>query len=373
MSTPHEQKLNTILDQLKAYHGTQPIGLSKNSVPHLVPNPKDARFKRPKINMRSLNNVIEINPQTRTCTAESGVAFVDLVRETLKYNLVPMTVPELKTITIGGAVSGCSMDYVRFSHFDTYWTFLKDRCALAEDDFIDGIIHGPDHFVACLGNFVDEAPRLSRYDREKIFYKSTAHLTEDYFTTSDYFFRYDTECHWLTSQIPLFENKIFRWLFGKYFLGSTNLITWSRRLRHIYGLKKRQDIVVDVFIPATRMTEFYTWYQKAFDFYPLWLVPYRMEKIYPLVSDGLQQILQGEHLFIDCAIYGKKNDDLTRDLSKELEDQVFNLNGVKTLIGKNHYSKEKFWKIYNKPLYEKVKKEMDPRGMFGEVFSKMCG
>lgn len=438
--SPHTEKLQNITTQVKSFSSSrQPISFSKNSVPHIVPNPKDPRFKRPKINLKSLNDILEIDADKKICVAESGVAFVDLVRETLKHGLVPMTVPELKTITIGGAVSGCSVesmsykfggfhdscleyevvtsdgcvvtcsraqnsdifemihgsygtlgiltkltfklipartfvkvDYVRFSSFDTYWKFLQDRCAIADDDFIDGIIHSNKHFVVCLGNFVDTAPRLSRYDWTNIYYKSTAHLAEDYSTTSDYFFRYDTECHWLSRQIPLFENKLFRWLLGKYFLGSTNLIKWSRRLRHIYGLKKRQDIVVDVFIPSLRMAEFFDWYQKTFDFYPLWLVPYKMDKIYHWVSEGLRSKLKEEHLFIDCAIYGKKNDDLSKDLSKELEDKVFELNGVKTLIGQNHYSKERFWEIYNHPLIEKTKNRVDPKKMFGELYSKMC-
>ena len=47
--------------------------------------------------------------------AESGVTFVDLVRATLRRGLVPIIVPELKTITVGGAVSGCSIATVMVS------------------------------------------------------------------------------------------------------------------------------------------------------------------------------------------------------------------------------------------------------------------
>ena len=143
-------------------------------------------------------------------------------------------------------------------------------------------------------------------------------------------------------------------------------------MRHFLGMKKRQDIVVDVFIPATRMTEFFTWYDKTFDFYPLWIVPYTMPAIYPWVSEGLRNKLKGEHLFIDCAIYGKKNNKVGIDFSKLLEEKVFELDGVKTLIGENHYSKERFWGIYNKPLIEKTKNRIDPKRMFGELYTKMC-
>lgn len=38
------------------------------------------------------------------------MTFVDLVAGTLEHVLVPVVVPELETITVGGAVSGCSIE-----------------------------------------------------------------------------------------------------------------------------------------------------------------------------------------------------------------------------------------------------------------------
>src|SRR5438874_128180 len=79
----------------------------KKAVSHQVP--KAARRSDERIDVGDLDQILTIDPARRICTAESGVTFVDLVRATLAHGLVPQLVPELKTITVGGAVSGCSV------------------------------------------------------------------------------------------------------------------------------------------------------------------------------------------------------------------------------------------------------------------------
>jgi FAD/FMN-containing dehydrogenase len=435
----HRQKLADIIEQLEQRRETgESVAWRKGSVPHIVPDPKDPRFKKPKIDLRGLNEIISIDESERTCTAESGVTFSDLVQATLPKGLIPLTVPELKGITVGGAVTGCSIEsmsyryggfhdscleyevlsstgevlvctekenseifqmihgsygtlgiltklmfrlipakpyvkmvYVTARTVDEYRDFLLERCVRDDYDFVDGIIHRPDRFVACLGKMVDEAPYTSSYKRANIFYRSTARLEEDFLETYDYFFRYDTDCHWLTSTIPLLEWKPIRILFGGLYLGSTNLIRLSKLLRHFLGLKRRPDVVVDVFIPSYNFAEFYRWYEREIDFFPLWIVPYRMREIYPWISKEYKKKIGEESFFIDCAIYGKQNNSPDMDYSRLLERKVYELSGVKTLISRNHYDEKTFWSIYNQSLYSKVKARVDPINLFGDLYTKL--
>ncbi len=435
----HSEKLVAIIEQVKLRRDAgEPVALSKSSVPHLVPDPKDPRIDRPKINLRGLNDIIAIDERERTCTAESGVTFSDLVLATLPKGLIPLTVPELKGITVGGAVTGCSiesmsykyggfhdscleyevvtstgevlvcseqresdifqmlhgsygtlgiltklkfrlipakpfvkMSYVTVRTAEEYMEILKQHCEANDYDFVDGIVHGPDQFVACLGTMVDEAPYISSYERANIFYKSTARLEDDFMTTYDYFFRYDTDCHWITKAVPLLEWKLLRILLGGLCLGSTNLIRLSRALRHLLGLKKRPDIVVDVFIPSHNFLEFYRWYERELAFFPLWIVPYRMKEIYPWISEEHKRKIGKENLLIDCAIYGMRNNSPGKDYSEILERKVYELAGIKTLISRNHYDENTFWSIYNRPLYSQVKSRTDPSHLFGDLYTKL--
>jgi FAD/FMN-containing dehydrogenase len=242
----------------------------------------------------------------------------------------------------------------------------------AEHELVDGIIHAPDRCVLCLGDFVDEAPFTSSYRRLDIYYKSTATRTEDYLRTPDYLFRYDTECHWLSRTVPPLEWKPVRALLGRWFLGSTNLIRWSNRLAPLLGMKKRPDVVVDVFIPAKRFGEFSEWYERDFAYYPLWIVPYRIARPYPWIAAEHASRMEDE-LFIDCAIYGKPNSEPDIDWSQVLEEKTVELGGIKTLISRNHFTPDSFWRVYHRENYDAAKAALDPTGAFPHVYEKMVG
>jgi FAD/FMN-containing dehydrogenase len=261
------------------------------------------------------------------------------------------------------------LEYRRFSTVEAFETEMRARIAAGDFELIDGIIHGPNELVLCLGNFVDSAPYKSDYRWLNIYYKSTKTRTEDYLETADYCFRYDTECHWLTRTLPPLEWKPVRFAVGKMVLGSTNLIKWSKRLEPILGLKKRPDVVVDVFIPSRRFGDFFKWYEKDFQYYPLWIVPYRIPEPYPWISkEHAAQF--NDVLFIDCAVYGKLNGDPNVDWSQVLEEKTYELGGIKTLISRNHHTRERFWQVFNRENYDAAKARLDPRGVFKSLYEK---
>lgn len=108
-SDRHTAKVERIVAQLRAHRGVRPLSLRKKTVSHQVPKAHDLRQRDDKIDVSELTEILAIDPARRICVAESGVTFRDLVRATLAYGLVPTVVPELATITIGGAVAGCSI------------------------------------------------------------------------------------------------------------------------------------------------------------------------------------------------------------------------------------------------------------------------
>jgi FAD/FMN-containing dehydrogenase len=263
------------------------------------------------------------------------------------------------------------LEYWRYRDPDSFHRALLERCEEQDVDFIDGIVHGPRDWVLCLGLFVDVAPKPSSYRRLNVYYKSTRSLRVDHLTTPDYFFRYDTEAHWLSRTVPALEWKSVRLLFGKAFLGSTNMIKWSKRLAPLFRrIRSRPDVVCDYFIPAARVPEFYEWYLREMPYFPLWAVPYRIPQPYPWLSDELAGKLEGD-LFVDLAVYGMRNEEKRVDRSEQLEEKAYELGGIKTLISRNHYSPERFWSIYNRGNYRKAKERLDPSGVFPDLYDKL--
>ena len=430
-SERHADRVARIAAALRAHDPSRPVSLHKRAVAHQVPKAHDRRRHDDKIDVSDLTEILEIDPARRVCVAESGVTFVDLVTATLAHGLVPLVVPELKTITVGGAVAGCSIESMSFdaggfhdtcleyevitgtgevitcapegdrrlvfqmlhgafgtlgilsrltfrlvparrfvrmvyeSHatLAAYQESIAKHAAARDVDFMDGIIHAPDHLVLSLGRFVDSAPYTSRYDWMKVYYKSTATRTEDYLATPDYFFRYDRG---VTNVRP--SSWIGRLVFGKW-MSSTQWLRLGERL-HWLLRDDRPTVTLDVFVPFSKVPEFLTWYQREIGFFPLWCVPYRRVHDYEWLTPGFWSGVKDE-MFLDLAIYGMRQKD-DRNCYRLIEDKLRELGGIKTLIAHNYYSESEFWSIWNKPNYEAVKAITDPRNVFRDLYTKMC-
>jgi FAD/FMN-containing dehydrogenase len=427
----HRAKVERVARQLRQHPGGQPLSLRKRGVSHRVPKRDDAIHTDEKIDISDLDQILEIDVAARTCTAEPGVTFRDLVQATLAHGLVPTVVPELSTITPGGAVAGCSVESMSFRHggfhdscleyevitaagevlvcrpdnphrqvfelihgsFGTLGILSRLRFRLVparpfvhvtyehhrslaryqeaiwrhyvagDADFMDGILHSPTHQVLSLGRFVDRAPYTNRYDRVKVYHQSTAERREDYLTTPQYLFRYDRG---VTRVHP--RSFIGRLLFG-WMLDSSTLL-WLAEKLHRFLPARRPNVVVDLFIPFSRLEEYLAWHQRELGFFPLWCVPYRLARRYEWIAPGYLDGVSDE-LFIDLAIYGMPQPP-GQNVYRMLEEELCRVRGIKTLISYNYYDPDTFWSIWNRQSYQQVKRLVDPRNLFRDLYDKTC-
>jgi FAD/FMN-containing dehydrogenase len=68
----------------------------------------------PGLDVDGLDGVISIDPQGRTADVQGMCTYETLVAATLPYGLMPFVVPQLKTITLGGAVTGLGIESTSF-------------------------------------------------------------------------------------------------------------------------------------------------------------------------------------------------------------------------------------------------------------------
>ena len=100
--TDYQEKEEQAVQQFKELLATgQTISIKKN-VKHIF---KD-RDQKPNLDLRQFNQVISIDTAKEIATVEGLTSFYDLVKATLHFNLMPQAVPELRSITVGGAVAG---------------------------------------------------------------------------------------------------------------------------------------------------------------------------------------------------------------------------------------------------------------------------
>jgi FAD/FMN-containing dehydrogenase len=110
----HEVRLGALLADFSAAK-TQgaPIGLRKTTS-NLFRH-RNAESKR-RLNVRAFDHVLQIDPERMIADVEGMTTYETLVEETLKFGLLPAVVPQLKTITVGGAVSGLGIESSSFRY-----------------------------------------------------------------------------------------------------------------------------------------------------------------------------------------------------------------------------------------------------------------
>jgi FAD/FMN-containing dehydrogenase len=70
----------------------------------------------PMLDASRFDQVLTVDPATRTADVQGMVTYERLVEATLRHGLMPLVVPQLKTITIGGAVIGLGIESSSFRH-----------------------------------------------------------------------------------------------------------------------------------------------------------------------------------------------------------------------------------------------------------------
>ncbi|HEY2724073.1 MAG TPA: FAD-binding oxidoreductase [Pseudonocardiaceae bacterium] len=103
------------MQRLRASYRSIPVGspvrLAKRTSNLFRPR---TATNRPGLDVSGLTGVLQVDPEARTADVAGMCTYVDLVDATLPYGLTPLVVPQLKTITLGGAVSGLGIESASF-------------------------------------------------------------------------------------------------------------------------------------------------------------------------------------------------------------------------------------------------------------------
>ena len=103
----HREAVAAIQRAYKAIPAGSKIRLAK-STSNLFRFRADAADSQ--LDVSQFGHVIRVDPESRTAIVGGMTTYEDLVAATLRHGLMPLVVPQLKTITLGGAVSGLGIE-----------------------------------------------------------------------------------------------------------------------------------------------------------------------------------------------------------------------------------------------------------------------
>ncbi len=443
MSTlAYEEKKQRLTEFLRAHRHT-PVRLGKQTS-NLFRDRKPLPVQR--LDVRDFTNVLRVDAAQGVVEVEGMTPYVKLTAECLRHGVMPAVVPQLKSITIGGATTGCGIEsssfryglvhetvlemeilladgstvvctpdnehkdlffgfpnsygtlgyalrlkalavpvkpYVKLTHIrhrspHSYFEDLARQCDRAgQNDFVDGVIFDRDEMYLTLGRFVDTAPYTSDYTYENIYYKSIRARQEDYLSTEDYLWRWDTDWFWCSKNV-FAQNPLIRRLYGRKRLNSityTKIMRWNSRWgltrarNRLFGIHT-ESVIQDVEIPIERCIEFFDFYFNVIRFTPVWVCPtraydprhrfdlYRLEPNKLYVNFGFWDVIRGRRK-LPPGYY-----------NRQVEREVMRLHGMKSLYSDSYFTPEEFWQLYNRPAYEALKRKYDPEGRLKDLYAK---
>ena len=437
----HEEKRTHLLEALRE-RGAGGVGLAKRTSNLFRDRKAPAR---PRIDLSGFNEVVRVDVAGGRVEAEGMTKYSDLVEETLAHGVMPCVVPQLKSITLGGAAAGVGIEassfkyglvhdtllaldvlladgsivtctpendhrdlffgfpnsygtlgyaikvtartvpvkpYVRIEHVHhtdpkRYFEDLEARCRAGDADFVDGTVFSGEEMYITLGRFADNAPYTSDYTFEHIYYRSIREKKTDWLTARDFIWRWDTDWFWCSKNLFV-QNPVVRRLVGRKRLNSVTyakVMRWNskwgftRALTRLTG-RHPESVIQDVDIPVGRCAEFLQFMLAEIGILPIWICP--IGAYDPRAEFTLYRYDPGA-LLVNFGFWDVVKDPVQREpghYNRKVERKVADLGGIKSLYSDSYYPEDEFWRIYNRPAYDALKRRYDPQGRFKNLYQK---
>jgi FAD/FMN-containing dehydrogenase len=441
MPDSHVVRCEAAAAALKRRAGGPPLALAKRT--SNLFRDRDRGGREP-LDLTGFNHVLGVDRARMLVDVEGLTSYEDLVAATLDQGLMPAVVPQLKTITIGGAAAGVGIEATSFrhglvhdtlseievllpdgeivtcrpdnEHRDLFFGFpnsygtlgyalrlsarllpvrrfvraehtryrdpdafvdgLAAQCS-SPADFVDAVVFGMDEQVVCVGRFVDDAPPVSDYTGQQIYYQSLRSVDVDYLTAAGYLWRWDTDWFWCSKNFGA-QHPLVRRLFGKRCLNSR---TYTRlmRLNTRFGLARRlarirgrypESVIQDVDIPLPRAAEFLRFLLTEIRILPIWVCPIgptdRQTRfpLYPLAP---------RTLYLNFGFWDVIDSPAPQPpghFNRLIEDKVVELGGIKSLYSDSFFDQATFARAYDMDEYERLKRRYDPEGRAPGLYEK---
>lgn len=111
MGSTHAAAVARLAASYDAIPAGEPVRLAKRTTNLFRPR---AAAVGPGLDVTGLDGVLGVDPDARTAEVQGMCTYEDLVDATLPHGLMPLVVPQLRTITLGGAVTGLGIESTSF-------------------------------------------------------------------------------------------------------------------------------------------------------------------------------------------------------------------------------------------------------------------
>ena len=363
---------------------------------------------------------------------EGMSTYETLVDETLKHGLLPAVVPQLKTITVGGAVSGIGIESSSFRFGLVHETVEEMEILLADGRIIvcssssnQDLFFGFPNSYGTLGYVLRLKIRLipakryvrlthARFSTPEKFFASIAETcagsavdyldgtifshNEMYITRGDFTddAPYVSDYTYMAIYYKSIQRKTDDWLTSKAYIWrwdtdwfwcskhfgvhlpairflaklALNSSTYQRLMRLSQKLRPTSKTEESVIQDVDIPIE------NAVEFFEFLLAEIGITPVWICPFMNFERIydlyaLDSNKLYINFGFWDTIPSAYGEGhFNKKIESRLPGLNGKKALYSTAYYDEETFWEIFNRTRYQELKKKYDPDGILQDLYAK---
>ncbi len=428
----YEQRRERLISELAAARANgASVGLAK-ATSNLFRHRVQQGTRR--IDVRAFHHVLHVDTGNRVADVEGMTTYEELADETLKYGLLPTVVPQLKTITIGGAISGLGIESSSFKYGLVHETVEEMEILLGDGrTIVCSATQNPDLFYG-FPNSYGTLGYVLRLKVKLIPAKKYVKLTHTRFSDpAKYFSQIKAQCASLRSDYldgVVFDGGEMYITAGEFTDDAPLVSDYTYRNIFYQSIRRRE---VDYLTARDYIWRWDTdWFWCSKHFYVQHPVVRLLATKSLLNSKTYQRIMRLSHKVkpesatesviqdVDIPIehtveflefllreigvlpiwicpFRSYDPGVIYDLyaldprklyvnfgfwdtvptmkpdgyyNKLIEAQALALKGKKGLYSTAYYDEETFWQIYNRPAYEALKRKYDPGRCFKDLYEK---
>lgn len=252
-------------------------------------------------------------------------------------------------------------------------------------EFVEGLMFSRDRGVILTGDFADSNEgMINPVDRwyKPWFYKHAESFLDRGSATElipliDYYRRYNRSLYFHAELLVPFGNEpLFRYPLGWLMPPKVSFmkLTQTERIREF---RDARNVVQDALVPMRLMREGIDLFHEQFDCYPLWLCPHQTYRTKPQGLIAPSPDAGESEMFVDLGAwqvpgYVRRNvpwdgHEAVRGMEKWLREN----NGYQCLYAVSEQSREEFWQMFDRKLYDDVRSKYGGQEGFLDVYDKI--
>jgi delta24-sterol reductase len=253
-------------------------------------------------------------------------------------------------------------------------------------EFVDALLFDLDRAVIVHGDFAElpkgvQPNRISRFWKPWFYKHIESHLEKgfasEYIPLRDYYHRYTRSLYWHGELlVPFGNHPLFRYTLGWLMPPKVSLmrLIQSEKVREF---RDKRNVVQDGLLPLRLLKESLEMFHREFEAYPVWFNAHKTFRTEPqgMISPSSPEL--AEEMFVDVGLWQvprivkRKEPWDGRHAVRQMEKWLRDNHAYQCLYAVTEQTREEFWRMFDRTLYDQVREKYGAKGAFMDVFDKV--